>query len=105
MINILLIKKSKAKQKNGNFIAEIAARIKGIGEKKNEDFFKSQSNGILYGDGFASYTGLIVILNKLNFINDNDYFILDFNHTKFKELEFENKLLNIELTKTIDTAK
>ena len=92
MINILLIKKVKAKQKNGNFIAELAARIKGI-SNNNDEFYYSNHCGINYGDGGDTAKGVQIVLNKL--FSENEYIIINYQYTKSNELlDKLNQLIN-----------
>jgi hypothetical protein len=85
-INILIVNKSKAKQKNGNFIIEIAARIKSIYFDNDEDFYKLYSNNkeqkknaaIEYGDGGLPSEGITVIFNKI-FKEDKDFIKINYN--------------------------
>jgi hypothetical protein len=120
VINLLLIRKIKAKQKNGNFIAELAARIKGIYDNEGKgdlkftsgevikledhEFFYTLQGGVEYGDGGSSVSGVKVVLNKL--FSKNEYIIIDYKYTKSNELfirlneliEKENELLQEEVT-------
>ena len=96
MINILLINKSKAKQRNGNFIAEIAARVNSIYKSKdNDEFFYKENGGLKYGDGGVSSVGIITVFQKVLKENE-DYIVLDYIFTKKSEIFKEYKLLSDE---------
>ena len=111
VINLLLIRKIKAKQKNGNFIAELATRIKGIYENEGKgdlkftsgeiikpedhEFFYTLQGGVKYGDAGDSNKGLNVVLNKL--FSENEYIIIDYKYTKSNELFIKaNELIDKE---------
>ena len=107
VINLLLIRKIKAKQKNGNFIAELAARIKGIYDNEGKgdlkftsgeiikpedhEFFYTLQGGVKYGDSGDSNIGLNVVLNKL--FSENEYITIDYKYTKSNQLFIRLKKL------------
>jgi len=72
IINIILINKKKATTLDGNFISEIAARIKGIGENNNEFYYKNLDEKLQYGDAYYSLVGFYIFLDTI-LIKNIDY--------------------------------
>ena len=104
MINILLNNKDKATYESGNFVAEFAARIKGIYDKQNEFYYKNDSLGIKYGDGGDSYKGILVILNLI-LTNNIDYVTIDKYGDDYRHKFEESKKYQQQITDEINEFK
>lgn len=75
MIYLLFIKKVKAQPEDGNFVASIGARVKGLSENSNQFFWKTQKMSMEeYSDGSRVKEGFLVVLPIL-FKKDIDYTI------------------------------
>ena len=122
-INILIINKSKAKQKNGNFITEIGARIKGSYDNNNENFYKEnitndkeqkKNAAEKYADAGWPHNGLLTIFQKI-FKEDEDYIKIDYifnlniDNIKYKKIVIlhneETKIYNEYINETDEERK
>jgi hypothetical protein len=85
LVNNLLIIKRKASITDGNFIGNIASRVKCVYENKLE-----LCNNIEYGDGGDAYKGIEVILNEIFDDNSISYcFSLE-----EKIIKYQNKIID-----------
>jgi hypothetical protein len=75
LINIILINKKKATTLDCNFVSEIAARIKGFALYRDEFYYKTLDEKLLFGDYYFSMIGFSIILYIL-FIDNIDYVII-----------------------------
>jgi hypothetical protein len=76
IINIILINKKKATTLDGNFISEIAARIKGIAQNNDEFYYKNLDEKLQYGDIFNPLVGFYIFLDTI-LIKNIDYMHLE----------------------------
>jgi hypothetical protein len=75
MVNMFLIKLDKAITLDYNFIGVVAAKVKGLWEYNNENYFIENNLGIQYGDSLVPYYGLVVICS-IYFEENIDYYKL-----------------------------
>ena len=96
LINIILINKKKATTLDSNFVSEIAARIKGIGEYNDEFYYKTLDEKLLFGDGYPSLIGFYIFIYYI-FIKNIDFVFIDskyFNSNIIKYNSILDKLAN-----------
>jgi hypothetical protein len=86
LFNNLLIKQDKAQPENGNFVADIAARLKSIVQTRSEKYYKNlrkedYTEALKYGDGgspFVTYESVKYILKMFTEISNlNLYDVLE----------------------------
>ena len=91
IINIFLINKKKATTLDGNFISEIAARIKGICLENDEFYYQKLDEKLQYGDNYycikGFYTFIYLILKKnIDFVFIESFGITEIT-TKYEQLK------------------
>jgi hypothetical protein len=65
IINIFLINKKKATTLDGNFISEIAARIKGIYLENDEFYYQKLDEKLQYGDYFYTIHSFYILISLI----------------------------------------